>query len=596
VVHSTATTVNNAVHKVGNAATDVAAAPVKVVQRNLMLDGMLWARPELRQGWGKHQPHQHPGWGDLFFDLIFVGCAFRMGKFLKYSITDNAEENAQTILAFVIMFFNMFFSWTHAMSWEARFDTNKDLVHKILKAVEMFGIILMSAHVPLPGCKIVSNDPCRRLGDASPSSAGADCEGRRLGGASAYGTTPWQCLSHMESNFAIGFSFACMVPRAIQILQLFELTRVRVEFPKDEKPTELHCAGVVKYARVHIARHALSIGCFAIACFPSLVITNANEKNTLSWVVLTCWTSAVVLEYVAIWAMYAISYVPANFSFLIHRYGEFVMLMLGEGVLSIVTTIDDDKIGEPYHYSSMFTGFVLLLTIQYVYYSSQPMASDRHIVKNSKTGSVIWLSLHVSLSASLVALGVSIAQLIDNTTELKTGNGIEKVELFRGAATVCFISVTGLQVVHRGIFEEVLLIRAWEKYLTCCSRKQSTSEVRKKSSMMELVKTSVEDACSIRMRKIMLWLAKLLVIIFINVPRVDCNVQVNSQRHLGASNSSDMPASTSAPTPQYHNFELMKVAMLSVVFAIAHVSEQRFESRYRKRGIHVQGTVSLRHD
>jgi hypothetical protein len=219
------------------------------------------------------------------------------------------------------------------------------------------------------------------------------------------------------------------------------------------------------------------------------------------------------------------------------------------------------------------------------------------VVKQSKLGSVIWLTLHVTLSAGLVALGVSIAQLIDNTQELKGGSGLEKVDLFRSATTVCYISVTGLQLVHRGIFEEVLLIRP-----TCCRRKRDRAATlaeksrRKQSTSMELVSTSAKDALRVRGRKIMLWMVKLLVILFINIPRVDVNMELG--RRLGSTDTSSGSNSTTSAddgttsaATSYHNFELVKVALLSVVFTIAHVSETRFESRFRKKECYVEGEV-----
>jgi low temperature requirement protein LtrA len=317
-----------------------------------MLEGMVWANPEMRQGFSTVQHHHHPDWNDLFFDLIFVGCAFRLGKYLKYSITATSSWYLP-VFTFLVMFFNMFFSWTHFMSWEARFDTNKDLVHKMLKAVEMFGVVLMCAHIPVQGCQPVSDH--RRLGATSES-------------------TPWECLENMDSLYATGFSFACIVPRAVQMLQLLELTRVRVSFPKGEHRTDQKLARVKSYAKVHAARHAVCIACFVIASSP--IYFGYETKKMPLELVLTCWAGAVVLEYVAILAMYKISYVPANFPFLIHRYGEFVMLMLGEGVLSIVTTIDENKIGNAYHYVGMFAGFLQLLSIQYVYYRSAKFKDD----------------------------------------------------------------------------------------------------------------------------------------------------------------------------------------------------------------------------
>jgi hypothetical protein len=65
-------------------------------------------------------------------------------------------------------------------------------------------------------------------------------------------------------------------------------------------------------------------------------------------------------------------YVPANIDYLIHRYGEFVMLMIGEGVLSllIVQTTDD--------YTAVIFGMLTMIFIHVLKSESEPTDSSKH--------------------------------------------------------------------------------------------------------------------------------------------------------------------------------------------------------------------------
>ena len=65
-------------------------------------------------------------------------------------------------------------------------------------------------------------------------------------------------------------------------------------------------------------------------------------------------------------------YVPTNIDYLIHRYGEFVMLMIGEGVLSllIVQTTND--------YTAVIFGMLTMIFIFVLKVESEPTDSSNH--------------------------------------------------------------------------------------------------------------------------------------------------------------------------------------------------------------------------
>jgi len=68
-------------------------------------------------------------------------------------------------------------------------------------------------------------------------------------------------------------------------------------------------------------------------------------------------------------------YVPANIDYLIHRYGEFVMLMIGEGILSllIIETVETKE-----YYVVIACGMLTMIFIYVLKTESEPSDSSKH--------------------------------------------------------------------------------------------------------------------------------------------------------------------------------------------------------------------------
>ena len=68
-------------------------------------------------------------------------------------------------------------------------------------------------------------------------------------------------------------------------------------------------------------------------------------------------------------------YVPTNINFLIHRYGEFVMLMMGEGVLSLLI-VETADVAE--YYVIVISGLLTMIFIFTLKTESEPMDISKH--------------------------------------------------------------------------------------------------------------------------------------------------------------------------------------------------------------------------
>ena len=68
-------------------------------------------------------------------------------------------------------------------------------------------------------------------------------------------------------------------------------------------------------------------------------------------------------------------YIPTNIDYLIHRYGEFIMLMIGEGVLSllIIETVETRE-----YYTVFAMGWLTMIFIHVLKTESEPTDTSKH--------------------------------------------------------------------------------------------------------------------------------------------------------------------------------------------------------------------------
>ncbi|GAB5357427.1 hypothetical protein AAMO2058_000373800 [Amorphochlora amoebiformis] len=84
------------------------------------------------------------------------------------------------------------------------------------------------------------------------------------------------------------------------------------------------------------------------------------------------------------------------------RYGLFVMLMVGESVIAIVT---DSKEIEPENGLIIFFGFGILFALQQQYFGAQPEEREEHALHQSAFAGRIFIHGHLFLGMSLIGLG-----------------------------------------------------------------------------------------------------------------------------------------------------------------------------------------------
>ena len=98
-----------------------------------------------------------------------------------------------------------------------------------------------------------------------------------------------------------------------------------------------------------------------------------------------------------------------NISFAIHRFGEWIMLMLGESVLSLLIV---DRSGGLDYYKTFFSGIISITLLEYLHFRSQPSHADDHAMRKSVYAGLLFNVFHQVYSAALVALGAGYKMLL----------------------------------------------------------------------------------------------------------------------------------------------------------------------------------------
>jgi hypothetical protein len=191
--------------------------------------------------------------------------------------------------------------------------------------------------------------------------------------------------------------------------------------------------------------------------------------------------------------------VPVNVEFMIRRYGEWVMLMLGEGVLSLLLV---DIVYSGDYYVTFIAGLISIVLLQYLHYQSQPSDPNLHAYRRSAVSAFLYFWLMQVYSLALIVFGACYKMLLyefvyqsysetgydrnrsrglifnvlnhrsrllagasENTmliSQLSTEERQQRVaHFFSGSLSLIFFCLDALSLAHRGIGEQ------WKRCKEC---------------------------------------------------------------------------------------------------------------------------------
>jgi hypothetical protein len=405
--------------------------------------------------WGQPQVMPHAQWGGLFFDLVYVGVAYRLGTMLKEglhsslgattgttghlrrllsttinsttnttdhpseSTTDNGEggggggtvEFLAVLGVFIAMFSAIESCWYRKMSFEARFHA-EDLVHRSIQ------IVL--------GC---------------------------LTAVAALSIDTLPLMNQPYSPQAMTFS-ACLLAHSILDGCVY---------------FELYLWGKTENSRgagwISVTGLFIQITLFSIA----LALSSTGYSilgPAICWMVCPLMNRFHIIFLIRMGWIPRSKSVPMNVEFSAHRKGEFCMLMLGESIISIIIV--------PLHNSANFfatycLSYFLVATICLLHFSCYPTNPNEHALRRSSMRALILNFMESMQAMTLIMTGVGFkVTLVATEGELFTGQvSTDEVWFFAASLAMTLLITICCSVMHHGPMEEFHLHSAGDLTKKC---------------------------------------------------------------------------------------------------------------------------------
>ena len=130
--------------------------------------------------------------------------------------------------------------------------------------------------------------------------------------------------------------------------------------------------------------------------------------------------------------------VPMNIEYILHRFGELTMLLLGEGVLSVLI-VETTRTLE-YHVT-FYAGIVSLILMQYMHFKYQPHSADEHAFRRSVKCGAIFYVFCIIHAFSLIGVGTAYKMMLKEYSENRYRLGgsslpcVKYMDTFKGKDT-----------------------------------------------------------------------------------------------------------------------------------------------------------------
>jgi len=413
-----------------------------------------YAVPKQRQHWGDTHFLPHVNWGDLFFDLFFVAACYRLGNLLKSDCVTGAGFRG---FAYYVGLFGPIISvWKAKLMYDCRFEL-VDHAHRVYEMIRLFFLAFAILHI---------KSIAKLSDESSPVSL---CFSIGI-----FGESCMVMLKYVEVYFkgkgSKGKESDAIKPTAVFIVIYSEgvrfissLTAVIVSavfYVKEN--SEGHKKDQDHY-RV-LASNAIDPSVWVRGDFPIMILlVGFIVSLTIMQIRIYCAPPFEITKKTSI---------PMNLDFVIHRHGEWILLMLGESILSLL--IVEVKESTQY-YVVFFFGVATVILIQHLHFQSQPSHAADHAMRRSRASGIAYSVAFDIYSMALVALGASFKIMLYNSggtdendagisssdshrylasssgTESKT----ETAHLFCRSLFIVLVCFDFISLMHKGINQNV---------------------------------------------------------------------------------------------------------------------------------------------
>jgi low temperature requirement protein LtrA len=374
----------------------------------------------------------HVNWGDLYFDLFYVGAAFQLAASFMES------PNVSGLLVFASCYLPVVHIWHRKVVYDSKYAPEDNLYHRFLEVLSLCVLGTVVQHIR-PVFYMVNTAQYATtfvfttflsLESLLMIRRELEVYQRVVGGPEAKRDAMSQARSH---SFYLCFSGIAAVWSGCD----YFLGDASITHPSQPTPVNygpLLLCGIVGYI------------CQVIFTMVDMfVITpSCRMKPTETFRDFR---------------------VPLNLEFMLHRMGEWIMLMLGESVLALLLV--ESSLGKRY-YVTFYAGILTVTIFQYLFFRSQPYGADDHAMRRSRPGGYFFYHMSTIYSASLILVGCSYKMILhyylfeeeleeggDTNVHLPAGLSLGELEtriawVYGLSLGVSFISLDGIVISHRG--------------------------------------------------------------------------------------------------------------------------------------------------
>eukprot|EP00566_Odontella_aurita_P006424 CAMPEP_0113547210 /NCGR_PEP_ID=MMETSP0015_2-20120614/12230_1 /TAXON_ID=2838 /ORGANISM="Odontella" /LENGTH=593 /DNA_ID=CAMNT_0000447741 /DNA_START=82 /DNA_END=1863 /DNA_ORIENTATION=+ /assembly_acc=CAM_ASM_000160 len=372
----------------------------------------MFSPPRQMQRWGDKQILPHINWGDLFFDLFYVAAAYN----LSYIILNSPSREG--VLYFVGLMGPIMWHWFLRVFFDSRFALGDDILHRAFEVLQLCFLATVVTHI--------------RPVDVMRSSAYPDM-------------------------FAYSLGMCCLV--VCNILRFLEIKffvvgekAAKISANRDIVSQMVQCviylaAAIVSGTRFygndgydgneggHRRARVASIGQDDISCsgITAMLASQCGIEHRLLaetsgyagksdinitdipvWLCLGGWLWSTIFDVAMVIFLpgngeHKKITVPMNIDYAIHRYGEWIMLLLGESILSILISETGTSLR---YFITFYCAIISVVLLQYLHYRSQPHHADEHALRRNKNSGVLFFIMIQVYSIALVAVGVSYKMIL----------------------------------------------------------------------------------------------------------------------------------------------------------------------------------------
>ncbi len=337
-----------------------------------------WSPPKQRQRWGDSLILPSGTWGQMFFDLFYVGGCINLGTILK-------ENDEKAFLYFYGAGLPVMMMWFDKMYYDARFTTRPghDVCHRLW---EVFQIGVVAAALSrLRSVEVLAN------------------------------------LCEHADMFQL--SCALSLNSISTILKYLEVAC----FVEGDPAAKVTAKRDITWRLIPSVFFILATVESGVSFFLKDDATCENNNHRPIWYFWAAWISWALTGYLGTVIctpkkrLVEVS-VPMNVHFCIHRYGEWFMLMFGESIISLLI-VDGNNESLSYNVA-FFSGVLSVIFLAHLHYSGEPHAADRHALSRSRHSSYMYIVLVPVYSVVLISIGVSYKLFL---YEFTTDNEYDKV-------------------------------------------------------------------------------------------------------------------------------------------------------------------------